>query len=100
MTQRWSPDGRDVGSCVKMSACAEFAEHVWKPGSCKNCFHPRSAHGQSVCVRNSLLLEDEDGLSSPSPYSKPTIAVRPTMMNVDVTTDINMNMEQVTLSVD
>lgn len=94
MTQRWSPDGQDVGFCVKMSVCAEFAEHVWKPGSCKNCFHPRSAHGQSVCVRNSLLLEDEDGMSSPSPYSKPTIAVRPTMMNMDVTTDINMNMEQ------
>lgn len=80
-----------------MSACAEFAEHVWKPGSCKNCFYPRSAHGQTgtICVRNSLLVEDEDGLSSPSPYSKPTIAVRPTMMNMDVTTtDINMNMEQ------
>uniref|UniRef100_A0A8C1R0L5 PEAK1 related, kinase-activating pseudokinase 1 n=1 Tax=Cyprinus carpio TaxID=7962 RepID=A0A8C1R0L5_CYPCA len=86
-----------------MSACGEFAEHVWKPGSCKNCFHPRSAHGQTgtaggACVRTSLIGEDEDGVTSPSPYSKPTIAVRPTMMNMDVTvevkTDINMNTEQ------
>ncbi|XP_067279255.1 inactive tyrosine-protein kinase PRAG1 [Pseudorasbora parva] len=69
-----------------MSACGEFAEHVWKPGSCKNCFHPRSAHGQTG--------EDEDGMTSPSPYSKPTIAVRPTMMNMDVTMDLNMNSEQ------
>ncbi|KTF91935.1 hypothetical protein cypCar_00021833, partial [Cyprinus carpio] len=63
---------------VKMSACGEFAEHVWKPGSCKNCFHPRSAHGQTgtaggACVRTSLIGEDEDGVTSPSPYSKPTI---------------------------
>ncbi|XP_051733966.1 inactive tyrosine-protein kinase PRAG1 isoform X1 [Ctenopharyngodon idella] len=86
-----------------MSVCGEFAEHVWKPGSCKNCFHPRSAHGQtgtagSACVRTSLIGEDEDGVTSPSPYSKPTIAVRPTMMNMDITmevkTDINMNTEQ------
>ncbi|XP_051960867.1 inactive tyrosine-protein kinase PRAG1-like [Xyrauchen texanus] len=81
-----------------MSACGEFAEHVWKPGSCKNCFHPRSAHAQtgtagSACIRNSLIPEDEDGGTSPSPYSKPTIAVRPTMMNVDITTDINMEQE-------
>ncbi|KAK2872204.1 hypothetical protein Q8A67_022101 [Cirrhinus molitorella] len=86
-----------------MSACGEFAEHVWKPGSCKNCFHPRSAHRQTgaaggACVRTSLIGEDEDGVTSPSPYSKPTIAVRPTMMNMDATmevkTDINMNTEQ------
>ncbi|XP_073681009.1 uncharacterized protein [Garra rufa] len=86
-----------------MSACGEFAEHVWKPGSCKNCFHPRSAHGQtgtagSACVRTSLIGEDEDGVTSSSPYSKPTIAVRPTMMNMDntmeVKMDINMNTEQ------
>uniref|UniRef100_A0A671PUA9 Uncharacterized protein n=1 Tax=Sinocyclocheilus anshuiensis TaxID=1608454 RepID=A0A671PUA9_9TELE len=88
-----------------MSACGEFAEHVWKPGSCKNCFHPRSAHGQTgtaggAGVQTSLIGEDEDGVTSPSLYSKPTIAVRPTMMNMDVTmevkTDINMNTEQVT----
>ncbi|XP_026108598.1 inactive tyrosine-protein kinase PRAG1-like [Carassius auratus] len=86
-----------------MSACGEFAEHVWKPGSCKNCFHPRSAHGPTgstgaACVPASLIGEDEDGVTSPSPFSKPTIAVRPTMMNTDVTaelmTDINMNTEQ------
>ncbi|XP_026107816.1 inactive tyrosine-protein kinase PRAG1-like [Carassius auratus] len=76
-----------------MSACGEFAEHVWKPGSCKNCFHPRSAHGPSgatgaACVRTSLIGEDEDGVTSPSPYSKPTIAVRPTMMNTDVTAEV------------
>ncbi|XP_051962220.1 LOW QUALITY PROTEIN: inactive tyrosine-protein kinase PRAG1-like [Xyrauchen texanus] len=80
-----------------MSACGEFAEHVWKPGSCKNCFHPRSAHAQTGTagiIRSSLTAEDEDGLTSPSPYSKPTIAVRPTMMNMDIAMDINMNMEQ------
>ncbi|KAI4897025.1 hypothetical protein NFI96_024930 [Prochilodus magdalenae] len=75
-----------------MSACGEFAEHVWKPGSCKNCFHPRSAHKQtepagsvcrSLCARTSVAGDEEDGGSSPSPYSKPTIAVRPTMMNTD-----------------
>uniref|UniRef100_A0A8C1HZH0 Protein kinase domain-containing protein n=1 Tax=Cyprinus carpio carpio TaxID=630221 RepID=A0A8C1HZH0_CYPCA len=84
-----------------MSACGEFAEHVWKPGSCKNCFHPRSAHGQTgtaggACVRTSLIGEDEDGVTSPSPYSKPTIAVRPTMMSMDVTVEVktDMNTEQ------
>ncbi|XP_036443789.1 inactive tyrosine-protein kinase PRAG1 isoform X2 [Colossoma macropomum] len=89
-----------------MSACGEFAEHVWKPGSCKNCFHPRSAHTQtetaggvcrSVCARTSVGGDEEDGGTSPSPYSKPTIAVRPTMMNTDINetaTHINMNSDQ------
>ncbi|XP_007230671.3 inactive tyrosine-protein kinase PRAG1 [Astyanax mexicanus] len=86
-----------------MSACSEFAEHVWKPGSCKNCFHPRSAHTQSEttcrnsCARTSVGADDEDGGASPSPYSKPTIAVRPTMMSteaIETPTDINMNSEQ------
>ncbi|XDV38060.1 hypothetical protein PO909_007545 [Leuciscus waleckii] len=83
-----------------MSACGEFAEHVWKPGSCKNCFHPRSAHRQTgpERARTSVIGDDEDGVTSLSPYSKPTIAVRPTMMNIDVTaeikTDVNMNTEQ------
>ncbi|XP_066501932.1 inactive tyrosine-protein kinase PRAG1 [Hoplias malabaricus] len=74
-----------------MSVCSEFAEHVWKPGSCKNCFHPRSAHG-----RISIGDEDDGGALS-SPYSKPTIAVRPTMMNPemnDTTTENNMNPDQ------
>uniref|UniRef100_A0A671RXG6 Uncharacterized protein n=1 Tax=Sinocyclocheilus anshuiensis TaxID=1608454 RepID=A0A671RXG6_9TELE len=85
-----------------MSACGEFAEHVWKPGSCKNCFHPRSAHGQTgtaggACVRTSLIGEDEGGVTSPSPYIKPTVAVRPTMMNMDITVEVKteMNTEQV-----
>ncbi|XP_077091569.1 inactive tyrosine-protein kinase PRAG1 isoform X2 [Siphateles boraxobius] len=79
-----------------MSACGEFAEHVWKPGSCKNCFHPRSAHRQTgdERARASVSGEHEDGVTPLSPYSKPTIAVRPTMMNIDVTADINMNTEQ------
>ncbi|KAL0965862.1 hypothetical protein UPYG_G00286730 [Umbra pygmaea] len=85
-----------------MSACGEFAEHVWKPGSCKNCFHPRSAHratGGSTAPCGALRGEEDDGqgVTVPSPYSKPTIAVRPTMMHLDINdmlTDINMNMEQ------
>ncbi|XP_076835763.1 inactive tyrosine-protein kinase PRAG1 [Brachyhypopomus gauderio] len=95
-----------------MSVCGEFAEHVWKPGSCKNCFHPRSAHTQadrvggansrpSVGGANARISGggDEDcGGVSPSPYSKPIIAVRPTMMNTDATettVDDNMNSDQV-----
>ncbi|XP_067107087.1 inactive tyrosine-protein kinase PRAG1 [Osmerus mordax] len=87
-----------------MSACGEFAEHVWKPGSCKNCFHPRSAHpatGGSIapaCLRVSQAGEEEDGMSVPSPYSKPTIAVRPTMMlNTDANetlADLGVSLEQ------
>ncbi|XP_010891135.3 inactive tyrosine-protein kinase PRAG1 [Esox lucius] len=90
-----------------MSACGEFAEHVWKPGSCKNCFHPRSAHratGGSTAPcgapRASLGGEEEEdgqGVTAPSPYSKPTIAVRPTMMHPDINdmlADLNMNTEQ------
>ncbi|TRY54251.1 hypothetical protein DNTS_010116 [Danionella cerebrum] len=50
-----------------MSACADFADHVWKPGSCKNCFHPLSAHAPND---PELMI-----------HSKPTIAVRPTMIN-------------------
>ncbi|KAK7896563.1 hypothetical protein WMY93_021888 [Mugilogobius chulae] len=83
-----------------MSACSDFAEHVWKPGSCKNCFHPLSAHragsGPSL-RRNSQRGEEEGVLTSPSPYSKPTIAVKPTMMSLEsneTMTDINMNIDQ------
>lgn len=91
-----------------MSACSDFAEHVWKPGSCKNCFHPLSAHHKTVsgrggsapplCSKSSLGGDDE--VASVTPYSKPTIAVRPTMMSLDNSesvTDVNMNVEQVTL---
>ncbi|XP_037687203.1 inactive tyrosine-protein kinase PRAG1 [Choloepus didactylus] len=80
----------------KMSACSEFVEHIWKPGSCKNCFCLRSDHqlapGRPQPRAGSLpppprlpprpencRLED-DGVNS-SPYSKPTIAVKPTMMS-------------------
>lgn len=90
-----------------MSACSDFAEHVWKPGSCKNCFHPLSAHHKTVsglggstpasCLKSSLGGDEEVGVTSPSPYSKPTIAVKPTMMSLetnDSMIDVNMNIEQ------
>lgn len=93
-----------------MSACSDFAEHVWKPGSCKNCFHPLSAHHKTVggsggsvpaaCLKTSLGGDEESGVTAPSPYSKPTIAVKPTMMSLDTNesmTDVNMNIEQVSL---
>ncbi|KAB0350095.1 hypothetical protein FD754_014952 [Muntiacus muntjak] len=80
----------------KMSACSDFVEHIWKPGSCKNCFCLRSDH-QLVpgrpqprvgCLpppprlppRPESGRPEDDGLSG-SPYSKPTIAVKPTMMS-------------------
>ncbi|KAK2819238.1 hypothetical protein Q5P01_024799 [Channa striata] len=88
-----------------MSACSDFAEHVWKPGSCKNCFNPLSAHktvsgldgsAPSTCLKSSLGGDEEAGVTSPSPYSKPTIAVKPTMMSLDTneSTDVNMNIDQ------
>ncbi|KAM9306274.1 inactive tyrosine-protein kinase PRAG1 [Pholidichthys leucotaenia] len=88
-----------------MSACNDFAEHVWKPGSCKNCFHPRSAHKTAAVlaggvpparVRSSLGGDEEAGVTAPSPYSKPTIAVKPTMMSINTSesVDVNMNTEQ------
>lgn len=92
-----------------MSACSDFAEHVWKPGSCKNCFHPLSAHrktagglgGSAPAARSkgSQGGDEEAGLTSLSPYTKPTIAVKPTMMSVDndSVADVNMNIEQVSL---
>ncbi|KAF6084752.1 PEAK1 related, kinase-activating pseudokinase 1 [Phyllostomus discolor] len=93
----------------KMSACSDFVEHIWKPGSCKNCFCLRSDHqltpGHPQPRAGSLpppprlpprpddcRLEDE-GVNS-SPYSKPTIAVKPTMLSSDasdVWTEANMN---------
>ncbi|XP_051475242.1 inactive tyrosine-protein kinase PRAG1 [Apus apus] len=92
---------------LKMSACSDFIEHIWKPGSCKNCFNPKSSHqlqttqdvgacgGLPNGVRTkpeSPALEDE-GVNT-SPFSKPTIAVKPTMINSDVSdawADVNMN---------
>lgn len=92
-----------------MSACSDFAEHVWKPGSCKNCFHPLSAHRKTAgglggsapttCSKGTQGGDEEAGLTSPLPYTKPTIAVKPTVMSLDndSMTDVNMNIEQVSL---
>ncbi|KAJ7335738.1 hypothetical protein JRQ81_013679 [Phrynocephalus forsythii] len=86
---------------LKMSVCNEFVEHVWKPGSCKNCFCPRNFHqlqtppldlggsrglrqdlnGSGAKVENTPL--EDDGVISLL-YSKPTIAVKPTMITSDV----------------
>jgi len=78
-----------------MSACGDFVEHIWKPGSCKNCFCLRSDHQLApghlpppprLPPRpDNCRLEDE-GVNG-SPYSKPTIAVKPTMMSPD-TSDV------------
>ncbi|XP_075412858.1 inactive tyrosine-protein kinase PRAG1 [Tenrec ecaudatus] len=83
-----------------MSACSDFVEHIWKPGSCKNCFCLRSDH-QLVAGRpqpragslpapprlpprpENCRLEDEGVNVNGLPYSKPTIAVKPTMMSSD-----------------
>ncbi|XP_010584441.1 PREDICTED: tyrosine-protein kinase SgK223 [Haliaeetus leucocephalus] len=91
----------------KMSACSDFVEHVWKPGSCKNCFNPKSSHrlqtpsdvGARGVLPNGVrtkpespTLEDES--VNTSPFLKPTIAVKPTMINSDVSdawADVNMN---------
>uniref|UniRef100_A0A8C3BRL0 Inactive tyrosine-protein kinase PRAG1 n=1 Tax=Cairina moschata TaxID=8855 RepID=A0A8C3BRL0_CAIMO len=91
---------------LKMSACSDFVEHAWKPGSCKNCFSPKSSHrlqtppdvGACGVLPNGVrtkaespALEDE-GVNTP--VSKPTIAVKPTMINSDVSdtwADVNMN---------
>ncbi|XP_072478491.1 inactive tyrosine-protein kinase PRAG1 [Notamacropus eugenii] len=72
----------------KMSACSEFVEHIWKPGSCKNCFCLQSDHqllwsssdGQSGAPRRGP--PEEEGFC-PSPCTKPTIAVKPTMMSTE-----------------
>lgn len=85
---------------LKMSACTDFVEHIWKPGSCKNCFCPRNFHqlqspsldqgGGSGLVHDlngirakaeNIALEDDSIISLP--YTKPTIAVKPTMINSD-----------------
>ncbi|XP_058271907.1 inactive tyrosine-protein kinase PRAG1 [Hemibagrus wyckioides] len=80
-----------------MSACSEFAEHVWKPGSCKNCFHPRSAHANTRGRKSLCRDEEEDEGASASTHIKPTIAVKPTMMNLDTTektAEFTMNTQQ------
>ncbi|NWS40120.1 PRAG1 kinase, partial [Probosciger aterrimus] len=92
---------------LKMSACSDFVEHVWKPGSCKNCFNPKSSHrlqtppdvGACAVLPNGVRTKpespalEEEGVNT-SPFSKPTIAVKPTMINSDVSdswADVNMN---------
>ncbi|MEE6460382.1 hypothetical protein FKM82_000939 [Ascaphus truei] len=85
----------------KMSACSNFVEQIWKPGSCKNCFYPRSAHRQpqspsDVRAGNLPVLHSLNGIRIKSEnthqdddcviaalYSKPTIAVKPTMITSD-----------------
>uniref|UniRef100_H0W4G7 Inactive tyrosine-protein kinase PRAG1 n=1 Tax=Cavia porcellus TaxID=10141 RepID=H0W4G7_CAVPO len=90
-----------------MSACSDFVEHIWKPGSCKNCFCLRSDHqlaaGGPQPRTGSLpppprlppkSVEDE-GVNG-SPYCKPTIAVKPTMMSSetsDVWTEASLSAE-------
>ncbi|XP_061656303.1 inactive tyrosine-protein kinase PRAG1 isoform X2 [Phyllopteryx taeniolatus] len=92
-----------------MSVCSDFAEHVWKPGSCKNCFHQQSAHKTVGCPARAAVAtacpksggDDNDTVTTPSPYSKPTIAVKPTMISLDTgdsMADVNMNIEQNTKS--
>lgn len=91
---------------LKMSACSDFVEHVWKPGSCKNCFNPKSYHwlqtasdvGTCGVLPNGVRTKPESPMLeedvNPSPFSKPTIAVKPTMINSDVSdawVDVNMN---------
>ncbi|NXU52131.1 PRAG1 kinase, partial [Turnix velox] len=92
---------------LKMSACSEFVEHVWKPGSCKNCFNPKSSHrlqtspdvGACGVLPNGVRTKPESPTSedegvNTSLFSKPTIAVKPTMINSDVSdawADVNMN---------
>ena len=54
----------------------------------------------AACLKTSLGGDEESGVTAPSPYSKPTIAVKPTMMSLDTNesmTDVNMNIEQVSL---
>ncbi|XP_074848158.1 inactive tyrosine-protein kinase PRAG1 [Carettochelys insculpta] len=85
---------------LKMSVCSNFVEHLWKPGSCKNCFGPKRSHRLPTALgleANGLPSHSLNGMRAKtedtpwedecvvaSPYSKPTIAVKPTMINPDV----------------
>ncbi|XP_066430404.1 inactive tyrosine-protein kinase PRAG1 [Eleutherodactylus coqui] len=83
---------------LKMSACNNFVEHIWKPGSCKNCFHPKSDHRphqapsdgkannlsvlpshKGIRIKQENTNQDDDIVTA-ALYSKPTIAVKPTMI--------------------
>ncbi|XP_075059805.1 inactive tyrosine-protein kinase PRAG1 [Mixophyes fleayi] len=86
---------------LRMSVCNEFVEHIWKPGSCKNCFHPKSDHRKFQTpsdgkASNLLVLpslngvrikpentNQDDEIVTAALYSKPTIAVKPTMITSD-----------------
>ncbi|XP_072261526.1 inactive tyrosine-protein kinase PRAG1 [Pyxicephalus adspersus] len=86
---------------LKMSVCNEFVEHIWKPGSCKNCFHPKSDHRKpqatfdgkggnlpalpslnGIRTKSDNNNQDDDIITA-ALYSKPTIAVKPTMITSD-----------------
>ncbi|XP_030050388.1 inactive tyrosine-protein kinase PRAG1 isoform X2 [Microcaecilia unicolor] len=104
------------GAGLKMSACSEFVEHVWKPGSCKNCFYPRASHRllQPLCdpgvstlpasqgpngagIKGECASLEDDSVAA-SLYSKPTIAVKPTMMSLDASDawlEVNMNADNI-----
>ncbi|CAJ0935894.1 unnamed protein product [Ranitomeya imitator] len=83
---------------LMMSACNDFVEHIWKPGSCKNCFHPKSDHRKhqapsggktsnlpvlpslnGIRIKQENTNQDDDIIIA-ALYSKPTIAVKPTMI--------------------
>ncbi|XP_068089705.1 inactive tyrosine-protein kinase PRAG1 [Hyperolius riggenbachi] len=86
---------------LKMSVCNDFVEHIWKPGSCKNCFHPKSDHRRpqaltdgkssnlpSLPTLNGIRTKtdnsnQDDDIIIAALYSKPTIAVKPTMITSD-----------------
>ncbi|XP_063775976.1 inactive tyrosine-protein kinase PRAG1-like [Pseudophryne corroboree] len=86
---------------LRMSVCNEFVEHIWKPGSCKNCFHPKSDHRKLQTSSdgkignlpvlpslNGIRIKSEntnqdDEIVTAALYSKPTIAVKPTMITSD-----------------
>ncbi|XP_010214143.1 PREDICTED: tyrosine-protein kinase SgK223 [Tinamus guttatus] len=87
-----------------MSACSDFVEHVWKPGSCKNCFNPKSSHrprtgpaASADGARPQGPMPNDEGVAT-SAFSKPTIAVKPTMISSDVSdtwADVNADLAQV-----
>lgn len=94
-----------------MSACSDFVEHIWKPGSCKNCFCLRSDHqltaghpkarasslpaGARLPARPEICRLEDEGVNGLA-YSKPTIAVKPTMMTsetADLWTEASLSTE-------
>uniref|UniRef100_A0A8C7A8Q1 Uncharacterized protein n=1 Tax=Nothoprocta perdicaria TaxID=30464 RepID=A0A8C7A8Q1_NOTPE len=81
-----------------MSACSDFVEHVWKPGSCKNCFNAKSSHRAHAHGPPGAAPDDDGVAAAAAAFSKPTIAVRPTMMSADVSdtwADVTADLAQV-----